>query len=542
MSRYLLQHGTRTTPQSQPIPGSAQVPNSAGGYAWAVDDWTRLDRFLVLGSEGGTYYVGERELTAQNSTTALRCILSDGLRVVRRVVEISEAGRAPKNDAALYVLAMASAKGDDASRKAALDALPKVARIGTHLFHFLAFRESFGGWGRGMRSAVARWYTDRDADSLAYQVVKYRQRDGWSHRDALRLAHPKADGDLGVVLRFAADKLPADEASGVRLVEGFRLAQASPSPKATASLVREFGLPREGLLTEHLNAPEVWDALLDDMPMTALVRNLATMTRVGVIAPMSAGSGKALAILGNPEKIAKSRIHPIAVLSALLTYQSGRGVRGQNTWAPVAQIVDALDAAFYTAFGNVEPANKRTMLALDVSGSMASGEVAGVPGLTPRVGSVAMALVTAATESQHMFTGFTNGAYRSQHSAYGYNSGLSVLSISPRQRLDDACRAVDRLPFGGTDCALPMVEALKHGWEIDTFVVYTDSETWAGNIHPSQALQQYREKTGIAAKLVVVGMVANGFTIADPNDGGMLDVVGFDSATPNIINDFSRGL
>ncbi len=55
------------TPQSDPIPGSAQVPNSAGGFAWALDKWSRLDRFLVLGTEGGTYYVGERELTVQNA-------------------------------------------------------------------------------------------------------------------------------------------------------------------------------------------------------------------------------------------------------------------------------------------------------------------------------------------------------------------------------------------------------------------------------------------------------------------------------------------
>ncbi len=44
-----------------------------------------------------------------------------------------------------------------------------------------------------------------------------------------------------------------------------------------------------------------------------------------------------------------------------------------------------------------------------------------------------------------------------------------------------------------------------------------------------QALRDYRKKTGIAAKLVVVGMVSNGFSIADPDDGGMLDVVGFDA-------------
>lgn len=83
-----------------------------------------------------------------------------------------------------------------------------------------------------------------------------------------------------------------------------------------------------------------------------------------------------------------------------------------------------------------------------------------------------------------------------------------------------------------------MVEAMKHGWPVDAFVVYTDSETWAGEIHPAQALRQYRERTGIAAKLVVVAMTSNGFSIADPDDAGMLDVVGFAPATPHVISDF----
>ena len=107
-------------------------------------------------------------------------------------------------------------------------------------------------------------------------------------------------------------------------------------------------------------------------------------------------------------------------------------------------------------------------------------------------------------------------------------------------RLDDAVRAVSSLPFGGTDCAVPMLYALERRLSVDAFVVYTDSETWAGEIHPVQALRQYRERTGIAAKLVVVGLVSNGFSIADPDDAGMLDVVGFDSASPAVIADFIR--
>jgi 60 kDa SS-A/Ro ribonucleoprotein len=86
-----------------------------------------------------------------------------------------------------------------------------------------------------------------------------------------------------------------------------------------------------------------------------------------------------------------------------------------------------------------------------------------------------------------------------------------------------------------------MMWALDRGRAIDTFVIYTDSETWAGTVHPAQALRAYREPTGIPARLVVVAMVANGFTLADPDDAGMLDVVGFDTAAPQVIADFSAG-
>ena len=245
------------------------------------------------------------------------------------------------------------------------------------------------------------------------------------------------------------------------------------------------------------------------------------------------------------ERIRKARVHPIAVLAALRTYGAGHGARGRGVWNPVREVIDALDAAFYTAFENVEPTGKRLLLALDVSGSMLGGQVAGVPGLTPRDASAALALVTAATESRYEIVGFFagDGGFRKRGGGRfaGHADGLTPLSISPRQRLDDAVKTVSGLPFGGTDCALPMLYAQAMEREIDTFVIYTDSETWAGDIHPVQALRDYRHASGIDARLVVVGMVSNGFSIADPADPGMLDVVGFDTATPQLIADFARG-
>ena len=137
-----------------------------------------------------------------------------------------------------------------------------------------------------------------------------------------------------------------------------------------------------------------------------------------------------------------------------------------------------------------------------------------------------MALITAATEREHTFLGFCHE--------------LVPLAIGPRQRLDEVVKATDNLPFGGTDCALPMLWAAERKVKVDAFVVYTDSETWFGKIHPAQALRRYRERMGIPAKLIVCGMLANEFSIADPNDAGMIDVVGFDTATPNLMSDFAR--
>src|SRR5216684_6701182 len=128
---YAKLFNRRVTPQSQPIPGSTQVANSGGGYSWQVDDWTRFDRFLILGAEGGTYYIGERDLVKQNHDAIVRCIELDGVRAVKRIVEISDSGRAPKNDPAVFALALAAKFGNLETRRAAFQSLSKVARIGT---------------------------------------------------------------------------------------------------------------------------------------------------------------------------------------------------------------------------------------------------------------------------------------------------------------------------------------------------------------------------------------------------------------------------
>lgn len=520
---FAKQFNPNQTPQSEPI-HEDQIKNSAGGYVWSVDGWTRLDRFLILGTEGGTYYASEQKITRENAKSVVGLIKQDGERVVARVTEISDAGRAYKNDAALFVLALCFAEGDTATKTAARLALPKIARIGTHLFTFLEYANSLRGWGRSLKTAVADWYDAKDVDNLALQLVKYKERNGWSHRDALRLSHAKTkDEAKNWLYRFAVGKITdfSDAPAFVTACESVKTAKA----KDAAEYVRKYNLPREVLPTEVLTDPLVWEALLEKMPMTAMIRNLATMTRIGAIKPMAKWTTEVNNRLIDKERLTKGRIHPIQLLAALITYASGQGARGSNTWTPIQSVADALDKAFYLAFDSVQPTGKRIMLAVDVSGSMGMGTICGVPGLTPRHGAAAMALTIANSESNYAI--------------YGFGTRFDPLNISPRMRLDTAMGNIE-LPFQGTDCALPMLHAMKEKMEIDAFIVLTDSETWAGKIHPKQALDQYRDRFKIPAKLVVVGMVSNGFTIADPNDRGMLDVVGFSTDTPTVIADFIR--
>lgn len=538
----------RATAQTDAIPGSGQVQNSAGGFAWAVDDWSRLRRFLILGVDGPSYYATERELVTENAEAVLRCIAADGRRTVDEIVEVSISGRNPRHQPVVFALAACTAADDPETRARALAAVPEVCRTGTHLFLFAGYVEQFRGWGRGLRRAVADWYLGKEPDALAYQLVKYQRRDGWSHRDLLRLAKPRPErgSATDLALAWAVGKAGGELAAATpRLLHAQRAALAAETPERTAELVASMRLPWEALKSEHLRSGVVWRALIPTMGLGALVRNLARMTANETLEPGGDAVEAVVRRITDADEIRRARLHPMAVLTALMTYKAGRGVRGQQRWDPIAAIVDALDQGFYTAFGNVEPAGKRTMLALDVSGSMTVGAVGGVIGLSPRVASSAMAAVTLASEplvDTVAFTSTGSGYWASPRSpSRGWRSGLSPLPLSSRQRLDDILATVDGLPFGGTDCALPMLYALDKGRKIDHFVIYTDSETWAGEIHPAQALRRYRERTGIDARLTVVGMVSNGFSIADPNDPGMLDVVGFDAAAPQLMADFAAG-
>ena len=546
---YLNQVYGAPTPQTEPLPDleDRMVKNSAGGYVLPVDDFTRLRRFLILGSEGGTYYAAERPLTVDNAKAVRRCLDADGRRVVDEALRASR-GAAPRNGPPLFVLAMAASFGDDDTRRYAFSVLPQLARTGSHLFRFVSYADAMRGWGKGLRHAVGSWYDAQgDVRQTAYQMVKYRQRDGWTHRDLLRKAHPAGRDNpdynaLYAWLTQGAD--PPDDDARYDIIRGYRQAQANAAdPGAVADAIRQYRLTWEMVPSGAMNDRRVWEALFEQMPLTAMLRNLATLTRLDIVAPMSDAARRVAERLTDATELQKARIHPIAILSALTTYRAGHGARGQHTWTPVNSITDALDDAFGKSFAFAPQTGKRFYLAIDVSGSMQSGTVAGVAGLTPRQGAAALAMAVARREQNYHMAAFADSGKShltgwDRYDVRNRDYDMMPLDISATDSIADSLRKTGDLPIAGTDCALPMLDAARKQIPVDCFLVITDNETWAGKIHPTVALRQYREQTGIPAKLVVAAMTATEFSIADPEDAGTLDVVGFDASAPQVIADF----
>jgi 60 kDa SS-A/Ro ribonucleoprotein len=525
---------SKQTPQSQPIPGREKemAKNNAGGYTFVLDKWKMLQRFLVLGSEGGTYYVTQNDLTKLNISNCLACIDEDPKRVLETIVEISDSGRAAKNDQAIFLLAALITNCKDSSFKTEISkAMPKICRTGTHLFMFTHYVDTMRSWGRSVRKAISNWYA-MEPSKLEYQLVKYQGRtvegtgNQWTHRDVLRSAHVKPVSDAHNELFKYAVK--GEKSEALKLINAFDELKTADVAKAK-KLIKEYKIPQDAWPTELKNNVSIWTEALDDIPLTALMRSLNRLTAIGVIGPGKFNEiERVVGKLTNQDYISKSRLHPLNILIALKTYSMGHGIKGSLTWKPVGKVRDALEEAFYLSFKNIEPTDKRFLLALDVSGSMGGAYISGAYGIvTCREASACMAMVTARTEKNYEIMGFSS---RFMH-----------LDITPRMSLNETIRKISGLPFEGTDCALPMEWALREKLDFDIFTIYTDNETWAGRIAPSQALKKYRNAHVKDAKLAVVGMVGTQFTIADPKDPGMLDVCGFDSAAPSIISEFAKG-
>lgn len=465
------------------------------------------------------------------------------------------------------------------ARSYALGVLPQVARTPTALYMFANFVGDMRGWGRGLRRAFGNWYNSKRIDKLAMQAWKYKQRGGFSHRDVLRLAHPVTtdmarnkifhymtnptesgltklprfkngrvkgfgaevgemgfDGDQGIYRTKALNQIAAAEE--VLHLEGSGKAVV----KTAVKLITDYRLTHEAVPSQLKQSPEIWAALLEDMPLQAMVTNLGRLAGVGLLGPMSDGQKKVIAALQNAEAIQRSGMHPMRFLIAAKQFGSGKGRSGM-AWSPNGRIISALDDGFYASFGNVEPTGKNLLIAVDDSGSMNnnwSGYVMDIDGFYPSEAACAMALVLYRTEpNSHLIT---------------YNSGYNeIKGLTPDAKIADVRKFIGG--GGATYTAAPLHYLLNNRVDVEGIVSFTDNETWAGGRSAmygyrysgkhsgkvSELLPQYSREVGHPVRLINCAVTATSCTDVDPNNKDMLETAGLDSNIPTLVGEFLAG-
>ena len=515
------------TPQSQPIPGreSEMKQNLAGGYAFKADDFVALRRWLLTGSMSGSYYQGKEQMTADNIALLQKCIAADPEKVAEEILDCSKKGISVHTPIlALTFLSM----GEGSAKNAFKGVFNSTIRTASHLYEFANYVKDNRGMGSLIHKAMNKWMDSKDVRDLEYQFLKYQSREGFSGRDILRLVKPHAEGSRAALYNWVAggskknplipaDQLPAE----LEKIKIYETLKKGVSESDVVDAIRKFGLTHEMIPANITRTEKVWEALFEKMPVGATIRNLGNLTDKGVFK-----NNRYLDMLEqrfSKETLKKAYTHPVVLASALKVYEAG-GNLGQSKlrWTAVPRVEDILTQAIEDSFEILEPTGKTFFYALDVSGSMTGGNVGNL-WLTPIEIEGVMALASIKSEKNY-FVG-------------GFNTQFEpIASLRKSTSFKNATKFYNG-SFGGTDASSAYTYAIKNSVQADVFVFFTDSESWAGRTHTSQALTDYRKKFNPNAKAIYVTLVPNGdhVTLVDPKDKNSYDVAGFTAETPKLI-------
>ncbi|XP_060590927.1 RNA-binding protein RO60-like [Ruditapes philippinarum] len=574
-----------------------QIPNNVGGFEYKLDDMKHLHRFLIIGSDR-THYAIRKELEIENKNTIKRLIReNNGAEVVKTIKEISKSRRNVRQDALLFAFAVCARSNDTSTKRAAYAALSDVCRIPTHLFMFINYCEEVSseepsdtteereagttGWGRAHKRAIQSWYTkfEQTPEILARLIRKYGKGDKWKHKDVIRLCHAKTDDN---VMKFifsyiikgyqksmtefyqiileASDEEKAKLENIRDLITVYDDASRCQNVQQLCHMIREHKLAWEHCNQTLIKNRDVWHNLLPHMPIEALVRNLSRMTKYGLLTENSEDEQMVLdkirsinipcdpnssqELHGGPLSVdeemedehpwgmgmsCKNYLHPLKLLTAWQAYKTGHSERRDSQWTPNQKVVDALEEAFYKAYSVIERTNKTFYLAVNTSVSTKTCMYDS--SITHSMAAAAMLMLFARTEENCIIKSF--GGERVED--------LGILRTDKLEHVEQKIRNANHPRVN--DCAQPIKDAIEmQNTNIDVFVYYTDSETCGGNVHPYEALIQYRKHSGNSeVRLVVCAMNATDLTLADQEDPLVLDIVGVDANTPWVISEFAKG-
>ena len=295
-------------------------------------------------------------------------------------------------------------------------------------------------FGKPIPNSLRRALKDVFATFDAYTLAKYK---GEGHavkmRDLLRICRPHPDTDEQSVM-------------WKQLLDG-----ALPSAYTW-----------ESELSANGNNKETWEKLIDSgrCGYMGLLRNLRNIINVN-----PDNLDKVLQKISDPEAVKHSRQLPFRFLSAYKNLPANAGKK----------VTDALEKAVESACENVPKLPGKTVIAVDVSGSMSSNVSAKSEIRCCEIGMMLGIIANRICEDDIFYV--FNGAIEQKQIP---SAGILYSTVHEARA------------YGGTDMNLPFKKMLEDKIQCDRVIVISDNECnggWAGNTVQSIA-DRYRKESG----------------------------------------------
>ena len=375
----------------------------------------------------------------------------------------------------IYGLAVLS----EASPSLFVQAFPSIIRIVADLADFFTILESMGR-GQGGR-AVKRMAADFLNRSDEYAAIKYGGSGrGFSFGDLVRVVHPKPkDAKQETLFRYArggyksAEEIPEDLPAACAIE---RLANVDTVEQV--QLIRKHRLAHNvvsGKVSKMTR--EIWEALLPDMPLFALLRHLATFERHQIVDDWRDFLEKRIT---DGPAIRRAKILPFRFLKA----------HGEikTPW-----LRDALKTAVENSIGALPDMPGKTGILLDVSGSMA-GEYL-------QTGGVLAFALFKKTNGETQFLTFNDCLHDPRPS-------LTDSIIGQAERL----KGTD-----GTDTGIGIRYWTKEKEHLDNIIIITDEQQNTGTPF-TEALKEYRQSVNPETVAFVIDVAPYKGRMIAPND------------------------
>jgi 60 kDa SS-A/Ro ribonucleoprotein len=471
---------------------------NTGGYpAWTRDLEERVLQVLLTNTLGNTFYADKHELLKE-----AREVYAEALKV--NPVFFAKALAFARNNGFMRtqpIFGLVLLAGSD--RTLFKQVFDKVILTPNDLFDFMTIlgSERKGQGGRAVKTTVSKWLAanfSADSKNAEYWAIKYGSgsKEGYSLKDVIKTVHPT--GMNANLVWYLLGKDNSDATAQFSKIANFERLKIAKTDEEKIEAIKNGKLPHEVASTFAGQSAKVWQSILGSMPTFALLRNLNTLDRMGILDKNKETINKTLT---DPANVKKAKILPFRFYDAFNAVKSD--------W-----VKDTLRKSIENSVESLPEIKGSSAIMLDTSGSMAE--------FIKTASLFAFACLKKAN-------GGTFYTFNTVASRQSYSLVDSILS-----------QAENMYASGGTDIAKPVMMMTTVNNKVDNIIIVTDEQQNTGSTLWS-AITQYRQKVNRDVKVFVIDVSPYKASMA-PVDKNVFLIYGWGDQVINYISSVTNGL